>query len=128
MRNNVNTNYGNRLTMAKTLEEKGGADILPAIAGQAMNSWTPRGIQGSLVGGAGGAAAFVNPSTLLALPLGSPRLVGELAYKLGAGAGGGNKLLNLITGNPALSGSKKLIASNPNLYKELMQKQSTTSQ
>jgi hypothetical protein len=40
MRNNVNTNYGNRLDLAKKLEEKG-ADILPAVAGQAASSMTP---------------------------------------------------------------------------------------
>lgn len=82
MRNNVNTNYGNRLNLAKTLEDNG-ADILPAVAGQAASSWTPRGLQGLAATGAG-MASMMNPATLAALPFTSPRLMGEAAYGLGA--------------------------------------------
>lgn len=82
MRNNVNTNYGNRLDLAKKLEEQG-ADILPAVAGQAASSWTPRGLQGLAATGAG-FASLMNPATLAALPFTSPRLMGEAAYGLGA--------------------------------------------
>jgi hypothetical protein len=82
MRNNVNTNFGNRLDSAKMLESYG-ADVLPAVAGQSMSSWTPRGLQGVVAGGAG-VGALVNPATLAAVPFTSPRLIGEAAYKLGA--------------------------------------------
>jgi hypothetical protein len=82
MRNNVNTNYGNRLGMAKTLEEEG-ADILPAVAGQAASSFTPRGLQGLAATGAG-FASLANPASLAFLPFTSPRLMGELSYGLGA--------------------------------------------
>jgi len=82
MRNNVNTNYGNRLEMAKKLEENG-AEILPAIAGQAASSFTPRGLQGLAATGAG-VASLSNPLTMAALPFTSPRLMGELSYGLGA--------------------------------------------
>ena len=82
MRNNVNTNYGNRLGLARTLEDQG-ADILPAIAGQAASSITPRGLQGLAASGAT-LASLLNPVTLGALPLTSPRLMGELSYGLGA--------------------------------------------
>lgn len=82
MRNNVNTNYGNRLELAKTLEQNG-ADILPALAGQAASSFTPRGLQGLMATGAG-FASLSNPATLAALPFTSPRLMGELSYGLGA--------------------------------------------
>ncbi len=82
MRNNVNTNYGNRLGLAKTLEDQG-AEILPAVAGQAASSFTPRGLQGLAASGAG-LASFANPATLAALPFTSPRLMGELSYGLGA--------------------------------------------
>lgn len=82
MRNNVNTNYGNRLDLAKRLEEKG-ADILPAVAGQAASSMTPRGLQGLAASGAG-VAGLMNPAALAALPFTSPRLMGELSYGLGA--------------------------------------------
>ncbi len=85
MRNNVNTNYGQRVSLAQELSKAGGIDLMPALAGQAMNSLTPRGLQGAsnvptayLAYGAGGpalAAADVLSS--------SPRVVGETAYKYG---------------------------------------------
>jgi hypothetical protein len=85
MRNNVNTNYGQRVSLAQELSKSGGIDLMPALAGQAMNSLTPRGLQGAsnvptayLAYGAGGpalAAADILSS--------SPRVVGETAYKYG---------------------------------------------
>ena len=88
MRNNVNTNFGNRLGLAKTLEENG-AEILPAVAGQSMSSWTPRGLQGAVAGGTGMASILsANPLLLAGLPTTSPRLVGEAAYGLGAASRG----------------------------------------
>ncbi len=87
MRNNVNTNFGNRLGLAKTLEDNG-ADILPAVAGQAMSSWTPRGLQAATSGGALMAAIPTGGTTLAALPFASPRLIGELAYGLGSASRG----------------------------------------
>jgi hypothetical protein len=82
MRNNVNTNYGNRMDLAGKLEAGGGQEIMPALAGQALNSWTPRGMQGLAATGLGG-FGIANPSTLAALPATSPRLMGEAAYGLG---------------------------------------------
>jgi hypothetical protein len=87
-RNNVNTNYGNRTELAKTLG-KGGADILPDVAGQAMSQMAPRGLVGQ-AGGLGtlGAAAYgANPYALLALPFQSPRAVGSGLYYGGRGVG-----------------------------------------
>ena len=121
MRNNVNTNYGNRLTLAQELESKGGADLLPSIAGQALNSWTPRGIQSGLIGGAGAATAILNPSTLLALPFASPRLVGESAYKLGSASSKIGSLKNALPQSQILTDIEKLIATNPNLYRGLLE-------
>ena len=104
MRNNVNTNYGNRLGLAKTLESNG-AEILPAVAGQAMSSMTPRGLQGLSASGIAGAGVMTsNPGALAVLPLTSPRLVGEAVYGLGAmnrgiGAGatyGRNRLAQML--------------------------------
>lgn len=104
MRNNVNTNYGNRLDLAKKLEEKG-ADILPAVAGQAASSWTPRGLQGLAATGAG-ISGITNPATLAALPFTSPRLMGELSYGLGA--------LNRGAGNLAgKAGGSQLLGQTP---------------
>lgn len=86
MRNNVNTNFGNRLSLARELEKQGGREILPALAGQAMNSPMPRGL--AKLGQAGAAlASFSNPMLAASLPFTSPRLMGESLYKLGqAGA------------------------------------------
>ena len=85
MRNNANTNYGQRLASADALATQGGQDILPAVAGQALNSWTPRGIQGAIAGTGGPIAAVLNPSLLAAMPAASPRAVGEMARVAGEG-------------------------------------------
>lgn len=93
MRNNANTNYGNRLGLAKTLEEQGGKEMMPALAGQAMNSWVGRGLigQGGNLGTIGAALAMQNPAVALALPLQSPRAVGATLY-------GGGRLSGLLGG------------------------------
>ena len=83
MRNNVNTNYGNRLDLAKELERAGGKELMPALAGQAMSSLTPRGMMGPAGVGLGGYAALTNPAALPMLAFGSPRLVGGAAYGAG---------------------------------------------
>jgi hypothetical protein len=88
MRNNVNTNYGNRQALARQLEQMGGKDLMPALAGQALNSPTPRGLQA--LGATGtGVAAFFNPSVLPLLAAQSPRLAGEAALAAGRVAGAG---------------------------------------
>jgi hypothetical protein len=85
MRNNVNTNYGQRSNLAQQLVQQGGQDIFPALAGQALSQITPRGLQ----------RATAIPQSLGAFSLGgipaaagslfasSPRAVGESAYGLG---------------------------------------------
>mgnify|MGYP000007501918 CR=1 FL=1 len=84
-RNNANTNYGYRMELAKALQQQGGQDLMPALAGQALSSFTPRGLagQGAALGIGAGGALTVNPAALAALPLTSPRLVGMGAYGLG---------------------------------------------
>jgi hypothetical protein len=84
-RNNANTNYGYRMELAKALQNQGGQDLMPALAGQALSSYTPRGLagQGAALGIGAGGALTVNPMALAALPLTSPRLVGMGAYGLG---------------------------------------------
>lgn len=91
MRNNAQSNYGNRLNLASELEQQGGVNLMAPIAGQAMGSWMPRGMTGAiqkagvpLAAGAG----FFNPALwggLLAVPAAMPRVVGEAAYGLGRG-------------------------------------------
>lgn len=115
MRNNVNTNYGNRLNLARELEQQGGADILPSIAGQAMSSATPRGLQGLAATGAG-IYGLTNPAALAALPFQSPRLMGEAAYGIGSLAGKvGNAAANSRTLQSILPQGGKSIAENPTL-------------
>lgn len=88
MRNNANTNYGNRLDLAGALEKQGGVSLMPSLAGQAMNTWTPRGLAGQLGAGAVTYGAIAsNPWLAGLLAPQSPRLVGELAYGAGRAAG-----------------------------------------
>jgi len=90
-RNNVQTNYGNRLELAKQLEEQGGQSFMPALAGQAMSSITPRGL--ARVGGVGTLGAiYNNPMALAALPFQSPAAVGAGAYATGKIARGVNQM------------------------------------
>jgi hypothetical protein len=107
MRNNANTNYGRRVDLARELEATGvpGADTLfPQIAGQMLNSKTPRGIQGGVLpaaaGGAALTAAFTNPMALIPIAAGalasSPRLIGEAAYYSGKVGGGAQKLAEAL--------------------------------
>lgn len=90
MRNNVNTNFGLRLDMVRQMEQQGGNQLLPAIAGQAMSSTLPRGLAPQIAGVSAVPGAVeslmqgTTPLTLAAAPLFSPRLVGEAGYGLGA--------------------------------------------
>lgn len=79
MRNNANTNYGNRVSMVENLGASGGADLMPALAGQALTSWAPRGL-GKLQAGGTALLGVSNPSLLGLLPFQSPRIMGEAAY------------------------------------------------
>lgn len=84
MRNNVNTNYGRRGELLDELAKRE-PDLPNALAGQALNSATPRGLQG-LTMGSTIPASFYNPYAIAAAPAFSPRFVGEAAYATGKGA------------------------------------------
>jgi hypothetical protein len=85
MRNNVQTNYGQRINLAQELVAAGGREMMPALAGQAMSEKVPRGLQ----------RATAVPSVLGAFSTGglpaaagmaavsSPRLMGEMLYGAG---------------------------------------------
>ena len=84
MRNNVNTNFGNRQALMQTLEQQGGNQVMPALAGQALSSYTPRGLAGlGPVATTVGSISSGNVAPLALLPLESPRLVGEGAMAAG---------------------------------------------
>lgn len=89
MRNNVNTNYGQRANLAGEMISAGGQDFMPALAGQALNDLMPRGIQRAGVGTGGvGLAATGNLPAAAALALtSSPRLMGEAFYGAGKAMG-----------------------------------------
>ena len=85
MRNNVQTNYGQRIALARQLEAAGGREMMPALAGQAMSEFAPRGLQrastipsGFLAYGAGGIPAAAGMAAVS-----SPRLMGETLYGAG---------------------------------------------
>lgn len=91
MRNNVQTNYGARAQLMDVIDPN--RTIRAALAGQALNTVAPRGI--ARAGGAAAIPAAIaymtsNPgmvaATALASPLAMPRVVGEVAGLLGAGA------------------------------------------
>jgi hypothetical protein len=85
-RNNVNTNYGKRVDLVEALAGHGAPDIMEKLAGQAMNTWAPRGLN-KITASMAGAASYLNPMALAALPLMSPRIVGEAAHGVGRVAG-----------------------------------------
>lgn len=96
MRNNVNTNFGERARLMDVLAKKQ-PDLPAAIAGQALNSPTPRGLQNLVASaGVGYGAATVNPMALALLPFASPRLVGEATYKVGQGVGAAEKVARAL--------------------------------
>ena len=95
VRDNVQTNYGQRLNLAKTLEAGGGQEFLPGVAGQALSSVAPRSLQSvaavptsmlAYSSFGGGVPGVIAGATNAALS--SPRLVGELAYGTGAASRG----------------------------------------
>lgn len=98
MRNNVQTNYGQRINLAKELEAAGGREMMPALAGQAMNEISPRGLQRATAvpslfgafstGGLPAAAAMAAVS--------SPRVMGETLYGAGRVGKGVSKVTNLL--------------------------------
>jgi hypothetical protein len=102
MRNNVATNYGERLRLGAMLDEASDGTLFPMIAGQQMSSIAPRGLQsatttlGSLqaynLAGLPAAASMALAS--------SPRVAGEVAHAMGQAAGatqraGGRKLAEM---------------------------------
>jgi len=78
-RNNVSTNYGQRINLAQQLEQEGGRPFINALAGQAMSSPNARGLAGTLQSGTG-IAGLYNPYLLAMQAIQSPRLVGETLY------------------------------------------------
>jgi hypothetical protein len=92
MRNNVTTNYGQRANLANEMIAAGGQDFMPALAGQALNDFMPRGIQRAGVGTGGAGLAMTGniPAAAGLAAMSSPRLMGETFYGLGKASGAVN--------------------------------------
>lgn len=113
-RSGVNTNFGRRAELAEILNQYD-PRLIPALAGQSFAGWTPQGLVGKGIAGAIGTAAAYggHPMGALALPFTSPRLVGEAAYGLGAGA----RKINELTPKQI----KEILGRvNPNVLKQVL--------
>jgi hypothetical protein len=97
MRNNVNTNYGQRVNLMQQLEQSGAPNLSASLAGHALGSFWPRGLaQASTpmeLGMAGYEALMHGGMTglggvLAAAPAASPRIAGSVAHGLGRLYGG----------------------------------------
>jgi hypothetical protein len=111
MRDNVQTNYGQRVKLAKELEKVGG-EFMPGLAGQSLSSLTPRGLQQITGGGLGALFALTGniPQALAVGAMSSPRIMGELTYKTGQVARGLD-----------VAAQQAPFAVNPQLYNLLYQ-------
>lgn len=80
LRNNVNTSYGYRAKLVEFLQNAGAPELLEALAGQAMQPWSSRGL-GKV--GAQVVMSHGSPGRAALFPFFSPRLMGEGAYYVG---------------------------------------------
>jgi hypothetical protein len=104
MRDNVQTNYGRRVTLAEELESIGGNEFINKIAGQDMASLTPKGMLGRILGGGavgygaatGGLGGLLTPGAIPAAALASPRLVGEAAQLTGQASRAARKAAQVV--------------------------------
>lgn len=116
LRNNANTNYGRRVELGEMLAERGATNLFPQLAGQAMSSWTPRGLSGAL-SGAGAVystipalAQGITPTGALQLASTSPRIVGETVYAAGQAVGKPAQLAKMLARH-----GDELVRRNPSM-------------
>lgn len=112
LRNNANTNYGRRVELGEMLAEQGAPTLFPELAGQAMSSWTPRGMSGALSGAGAAYGAFqgLTPTGVAQVAATSPRAVGEAAYAAGKVVGKPVQLAKLL-----MERGDELVRRNPEL-------------
>lgn len=100
MRNNVNANFGQREALLDNLAQYQ-PNLPPALAGQTLNSWAPRGLMRGAAGGVGLYGVMTaNPTALAAAPFTSPRLMGEMMYGAGRGSQMMEDAANLLNFTP----------------------------
>lgn len=110
MRNNVNTNFGQRAAQLERLSEFDPTGrLVPSLAGQSVSSLYPKGIRGALeaagatlYGGshamAGNPLALLDPTVLGVIAGASPRVAGEAAYGLGRVVGATERVGGKLAG------------------------------
>ena len=100
MRDNVQTNYGQRVKLGEQLEAGGTETFMPGLAGQTMADLAPRGLAKLPAVGVGASAALTDPVSVAAavpyLAASSPRLVGEAAHAAGQLSRGTQGLLGML--------------------------------
>lgn len=96
MRSNANTNYGRRADLAGKLAESGAPNLMPRLAGQALSSPIPRGIQGGVAIPTALTLAGTQPWLVPLMAGTSPRLVGEAAYYAGRAASVPSKMADAL--------------------------------
>lgn len=130
MRNNVQTNYGQRISLAKELEAAGGREMMPALAGQAMSEIVPRGLQRATAGpsvlGAFGTGGLPAAAGMAAIS--SPRLMGEALYGAGVVGRGASRVAGALpdANYPAISNAAYqagLLGTNLELSEEMRKRQ-----
>lgn len=107
LRNNANTNYGQRAAQGERMAQLDpSGTLMPTLAGQSASSWAPRGLRGG-VGAAelgaeairsGGPLALLSPKALALIAPLSPRAVSEAAYGAGRAMGTGQRLAQPLSG------------------------------
>jgi len=95
VRDGVETNYGQRLSLVDYLEREGGANIKNIVAGQMLSSGLPRGLVARGLAAAGATTAEKTPNLVGRLLLSMPRAAGETAYKWGQLSTALSKLPNI---------------------------------
>ena len=99
-----------RRQLVDVLQQQGGVNIMPAVAGQELSQFIPTSGVGRAVAGGGLTAAYYlhHPELAAILPFTSPRLMGEAFYKMGQASGAGgravNALSNMTPGQAAYAG------------------------
>jgi len=99
MRPNAIANYGYRADLADVLTQQGAPHLLEKLAGQQLSTRVPRGLQNMLPGlgaTAGLGLGTMSPWAAAALPLMSPRLMGEAAYYTGKFGGPVQDFVNRV--------------------------------
>lgn len=117
LRDNANTNYGQRVALGRQLEQAGAETLFPRLAGQAMSAKLPRSLSGQLTGAGivtnmaqNIPGLLADPTMIGAAALTSPRLVGEGVFKAGQVASGPRRLAEMLS-----QYGDRLSARNPSM-------------